>query len=105
MTHFNKKCYLHSYELREFLDVLPDSGTSLPEYETEWSQYILPYFGDNDVLVLTDNTLYDIATTVDKYFPRYLHHHLNSSFSDDDRILNIMGWIVEDCCTFRFTLS
>ena len=102
MTRFDKKCYLHACDLYGFL-----LDSSYQGGEKEWKEHILPFFGDEDglPLLLTDNTLYDIATNVDKYFPCYSHYRINSNLSDEQRILNIMGWIVQECCTFRFTFS
>ena len=67
---------------------------------------IAPFLGLDDLVKASNETLYELACVIDKYFSTYCYYRLNKKFtSQDDRVLNLMGWIDKYCCDIRFEIN
>ena len=109
MKEFNEKRYLYLERLADFLDygdLAEYSDVSDLLSSDKWKNYIAPFFGLDDLVKVSNKTLYELACVIDKYFATYCHYRLNRKFPYlDDRALNLMRWIVKYCCDIRFEID
>lgn len=59
-----------------------------------------------DLAKVSNEILYKLACVIDEHFSTYCHYRLNKKFtSQEDRVLHLMGWIVEYCCDSTFEID
>lgn len=102
MKEFIEKQYLYLDRLHDFLvfELLSSN---------KWEKHIDPIFdSDNsdNLVKISNETLYEIACVIDKHFTTYCHYQLNRRFPyQEDRVLHLMEWIVRYCCDSKFEID
>lgn len=110
MKEFIEKRYLDLERLAKFLDygdLAEYSDVSKLLSSDKWEKHIDPIFDYVDDLAKVSNEiLYKLACVIDEHFSTYCHYRLNKKFtSQEDRVLHLMGWIVEYCCDSTFEID
>lgn len=111
MKEFNEKRYLYIDLLADVLD----SG-DLAEYSDvsdllssdKWKACIAPFFGQEELVEVevSNDGLYNLACFIDMNFTTHCHYRLNEKIlSREDRVLNLMGWIVKYFCNTYFEID
>lgn len=77
------------------------------ELERLYDKVIEPYFGDYCGVKTTNNTLYDLATTILHNFDdfRFCGCIQKENLSEEERILKLMGYIDDMCCVAFYDFS
>lgn len=98
---FDEMRFLRPYDLATFLGLTGEDNISLWGVE-HYRDYIVPLIGDGlEPVRLETNTLHELAVIADKHFD-YTDRYIWESFGQNERILRLMGYIVEHCCFTAF---
>lgn len=70
------------------------------ELERLYDKVIEPFFGDSCCVKTTNNTLYDLATTILHNFGSFHFHGCvqKEYLSEEEKVLKLMGYIDDMCC-------
>lgn len=82
-------------KLKNFLQIKGEE-----ELERLYDKVIEPFFGDSFCVKTTNNTLYDLATTILHNFDnfRFCGCIQKGNLDEEERILKLMGYIDDMCC-------
>lgn len=109
MKEFNEKRYLYLDLLADFLnygDLAEYSDVSEFLSSDKWKACITPFFGQEELVKVSNDTLYRLACVIDMNFTTHCHYRLNAKVpSREKRVLNLMGWIVKYCCNTSFEID
>ena len=77
------------------------------ELERLYDKTIEPFFGDSCCVKTTNNTLYDLATTILHNFDsfRFCGCIQKGNLSEEERVLKLMGYIDDMCCVAFYSFS